>query len=27
MALPHMVEWCAAVMQEPDEVEEFDMEF
>ena len=27
MALPHMVEWCAAVVQEPDEVEEFDMEF
>src|ERR1700745_1849226 len=27
MALPQMVEWCAAAMQEPDEVEELDMEF
>jgi glutathione S-transferase len=27
MVLPQMVEWCAAAMQEPDEVEELDMEF
>ena len=27
IALPQMVEWCAAAMQEPDEVEELDMEF
>ena len=27
MALPEMVEWCEAAMQEPDEFEELDMEF
>jgi glutathione S-transferase len=27
MALPELVEWCAAAMQEPDEMEELDMEF
>jgi glutathione S-transferase len=27
MAMPEMVEWCAAAQQEPDEVEELDMEF
>ena len=27
LALPQMIEWCAAAMQEPDEVEELDMEF
>jgi glutathione S-transferase len=27
MALPHMVEWCEAAKQEPDAVEELDMEF
>jgi glutathione S-transferase len=27
MALPQMAEWCQAAMQEPDELEELDMEF
>lgn len=27
MALPEMVEWCAAALREPDEFEELDMEF
>jgi glutathione S-transferase len=27
MVLPEMVEWCEAAMQEPDELEELDMEF
>jgi glutathione S-transferase len=27
MALPEMVAWCEAAMQEPDELEELDMEF
>jgi glutathione S-transferase len=27
MALPEMVEWCAAALREPNELEELDMEF
>jgi len=27
MALPEIVEWCSAALQEPDELEELDMEF
>ena len=27
MALPEMVEWCAAALREPEELEELDMEF